>query len=201
VDFSPDGKTWTFTLRPKLRFSDGTPLDARAVKVQLRSLAPFEESVPREFPVRYYADMLGGFDGNSVITDVDAPAPRPSSSASEASVHAAFCATRDCRRSGSARRPRSKRTAGVQSAAGRSGPYCVAEWVHDDHITLPPTRSGTARSRLRQTVIVRDIPDQSTSVLSMKRGDIDMLIDPRPDDARDLARNPASRLYQQRATT
>ena len=72
---SPDGKTWTFALQPKLRFSDGTPLDARAVKFNFDRWRDSKNPYRGNFPFGYYADMLGGFDRDSVITAVDAPAP------------------------------------------------------------------------------------------------------------------------------
>jgi peptide/nickel transport system substrate-binding protein len=78
-----------------------------------------------------------------------------------------------------------------------SGPYLVAEWVKDDHLTLTanPTFAGPAPAYA--TVIVRDIPDQSSAVLSMQKGDIDLLTDPRPDDAKSLATQSGITLYKQ----
>ena len=193
---SPDGKTWTFALQPKLRFSDGTPLDARAVKFNFDRWRDSKNPYRGNFPFGYYADMLGGFDRDSVITAVDAPAP------TTVVLHLKHPFTpllRDVALSpfgiGSPAAI-AKDAQAFNQLPVASGPYEVAEWVHDDHITLLANPSWSGPAPAYTTVVVRDIPDQSTSVLSMKRGDIDMLIDPRPDDARDLAKQSGIRLYE-----
>jgi len=192
---SPDGTTWTFTLQPKLVFSDGTPLDAKAVKFNFDRWRDSRNPYRGNFPFGYYADMLGGFDRDSIITAVDAPTPVT------VVVHLKHPFT-------PLLRDMELASLGIGSPAAiakdpqafnqlpvASGPYAVAEWVHDDHITLTANPSWAGPKPAYATVIVRDIPDQSTSVLSMKRGDIDMLIDPRPDDARDLATQTGISLY------
>nr|MDQ6929948.1 ABC transporter substrate-binding protein [Candidatus Eremiobacteraeota bacterium] len=70
---SADGKTWTFTLRKGLKFSDGTPVDARAVKFNFDRWRLPTNPNHRNDPYVYYATMFGGFPG--VITDVRAPNP------------------------------------------------------------------------------------------------------------------------------
>jgi peptide/nickel transport system substrate-binding protein len=80
-----------------------------------------------------------------------------------------------------------------------SGPYTVTEWVRDDHITLGanPTYNGRLPKPAYQTVVIRDIPDQATSVLSIEKGDIQMLTDPRPDDAKTMATQPGITIARQ----
>jgi peptide/nickel transport system substrate-binding protein len=80
-----------------------------------------------------------------------------------------------------------------------SGPYAVAEWVRDDHITLTanPSYNGPLSKPAFGTVVIRDIPDQATSVLSLEKGDIAMLTDPRADDAKTLAAQPGIRIVNQ----
>ena len=80
-----------------------------------------------------------------------------------------------------------------------SGPYEVAEWVRDDHITLVANPKWAGPKPAYQTVIIRDIPDQATSVLSIQKGDIDMLTDPRPDDAKALTAQPGLTVDEQPA--
>jgi peptide/nickel transport system substrate-binding protein len=73
----------------------------------------------------------------------------------------------------------------------------VAEWQRDDHITLVANPRFPGPKPAFPTVIVRDIPDQATSVLSIEKGDIDMLTDPRPDDAKALAGQSGLRVAEQ----
>jgi peptide/nickel transport system substrate-binding protein len=71
---SPDGKTWTFTLRPQARFTDGTPADAAAVKFNFDRWRLKNDPYRGTFPYEYYASQFGGFPG--IILDVRAPNAR-----------------------------------------------------------------------------------------------------------------------------
>jgi len=192
---SPDGKTWTFVLAPRLKFSDGTPLDAKAVKFNFDRWQQSKNAYRGNFPFGYYASMFGGFDGKSAIAGVDAPNPTtvmirlkaPSAPLLHDLAMPSFAI-------GSPTAIAKGAEAFNQLPVG-SGPYVVAEWAHDDHITLTANPSFAGTKPAYGTVVVRDIPDQSTSVLSMKKGDIDMLIDPRPDDAKDLGTTAGIALY------
>jgi oligopeptide transport system substrate-binding protein len=55
---SPDGLTYTFTLRPNLKFSDGTPLTAQDVAYSInRTLSPATQS-----PVTNYLSLIKDYD-------------------------------------------------------------------------------------------------------------------------------------------
>ena len=77
---SKDGKHWTFTLNPGLKFSDGTPLDAAAVKFNFDRWRLKNDPYHGNFPYGYYASQFGGFPG--AIVDVEAPV------AEQSGVHA-----------------------------------------------------------------------------------------------------------------
>ena len=193
---SPDAKTWTFALRPGMKFTDGTPLDAAAVKFNFDRWRLTKDPDRGSFPYGYYASMFGGFDGDSIITGVDAP------NASTVAIHLKHAFTPMLRDLAMPSFAIGSPTAIKASGQGfeqmpvSGGPYKLAEWVHDDHITLVANDDwyGSPKPAYK-TVVIRDIPDQSTSVLSMKKGDIDMLIDPRPDDAKDLGTQPGITIY------
>src|SRR5476649_2089517 len=68
----------------------------------------------------------------------------------------------------------------------------------DDHISLTANPLWSPAPAY-DTVIVRDIPDQATSVLSLQKGDIDVLTDLRPDDAAMLSKQPGIAVYEQPA--
>jgi peptide/nickel transport system substrate-binding protein len=192
---SRDGKSWNFKLKTGLKFSDGTPLDAQAVKFNFDRWRVTKNH--GNFSYAYWASQFGGFDQKSEVADVRALAAdrvtmrlrtpfgpflrnlaMPSFAIGSPSVIM-----------------RDPQGFGLKPVA--SGPYVVAEWVKDDHITLTANPNWEGGKVAYATVIVRDIPDQSTSVLSMKKGEIDILVDPRPDDARDLARQKGIALYRQ----
>ena len=194
---SRDGKTWTFTLAPGLRFSDGTPLDAAAVKFNFDrwrdSKNPYRGT---NVPFGYYASMFGGFDDQSAIRSVSTRGARivaihlkaPFSPLLRDLAMPSFAI-------GSPAAIVKLGTDAFNQAPVASGPYVLGDWEHDDHITLQASPTWRGPKPAYRTVIVGDVPDQSTSVLAMKKGDVDMLLDPRPDDARDLESQPGVRLY------
>jgi len=189
------GLNWTFTLKKGLKFSDGTPIDAAAVKFNFDRWRLTKNPYHQNYPYGYYADMFGGFPG--LIKDVATPnaqtvvftltrplgpflrdlAMPPFAIASPSAVR------RDL--------------AGFGTRPVGYGPYVLKEWVKDDHITLAANPTWQGVKPVYTTVIVRDIPDQATSVLEMQRGGIDVLTDPRPDDAVQLAKQSGITVYQQ----
>jgi peptide/nickel transport system substrate-binding protein len=139
--------------------------------------------------------MFGGFDRDSAIAGVDAPRP-------------ATLVIRLKTPFGPLLRDLAMPPFGIGSPAAierdaeafsqkpvASGAYQVLEWDHDDHILLTANPRFAGPKPAYRTIYIRDIPDQSTSVLSMRKGDVDMLIDPRPDDAKALAAQRDVRLY------
>ena len=149
------------------------------------------------FPYAYYASMFGGFDGASTIADVRtrggdtvvftlrtplAPFLRDVALASFSIAEPAAV-------------ERDPVAFGTQPVG--SGPYMVQEWAKDDHMTLVANPHWKGAPPAYGTVVIRDIPDQSTSVLALKSGDVDLLVDPRPDDAKDLQKAPGIRVYEQ----
>ncbi len=181
------GTAWTFSLRPKATFSDGTPADAAAVKFNFDRWRLTNDPNRGNFEYSYYADMFGGFPG--VIRSVTVTSP---TTVVLGLSHAFAPFLRDIAMAPFAIGSPTAIKADAQAFGLKpvgSGPYAVGEWVRDDHITLTanPTYNGPLGKPAYQTVIIRDIPDQATSVLSIEKGDIQMLTDPRADDAKTLA--------------
>lgn len=194
---SGDGKTWTFDLKPNLVFSDGTPLDAAAVKFNFDRWRLRSSPAHGNFAYPYYVSVFGGFPG--LITGMRVVSPTR--------VVFTLASPR-----GSFLHDIAEQSFGIGSPAAinadpkgfdlkpvGSGPYQLAEWVRDDHITLVANPKWSGGKVGYQTVIIRDIPDQATSVLSIQKGDIDMLTDPRPDDAKTLASQQGIAIAQQPA--
>ncbi|MBV9402643.1 MAG: ABC transporter substrate-binding protein [Candidatus Eremiobacteraeota bacterium] len=193
---SPDGRHWTFVLRKGLKFSDGTPVDAAAVKWNFDRWRLTNNPNHGNDTYQYYAAMFGGFPG--IITDVAAPnsstvsftLARPLAPFLHDLAMPSFAI-------GSPAAIRASHEAFARQPVGY-GPYTLAEWVKDDHITLQANALFQSSAKpAYSTIIIRDIPDQATSVLSLQKGDVDVLTDPRPDDALQLAKQKGITIYQQ----
>jgi peptide/nickel transport system substrate-binding protein len=202
---SADGLRWTFELRPNARFSDGTPADAAAVKFNFDRWRL--QHAPQHGPYTYgmWLSMFGGYSDDpknpGVVRDVIVESPtrvtfvlfNPSGTFLRNVAMPSFAI-------GSPAAITRDPVAFEQRPIG-SGPYTVREWVRDDHITLDanPHYTGPLGAPKVQTVVIRDIPDQATSVLSIEKGEIDMLTDTRSDDAKLLAAQPAVAIVRQPA--
>lgn len=186
---SPDGTRWTFHLRPGAKFSDGTPADAAAVKFNFDRWRLQHDPYHGAFNYAYWVSEFGGFSDDpknpGVVRDVIVDSP----------LQVTFVLTRP---SGTFLRNLAMQSFAIGSPAAikrdplafeqhpiGSGPYLLREWLRDDHITLDANHgyTGLLRRASIQTVVIRDIPDQATSVLSIQKGELSMLTDVRSDDA------------------
>jgi peptide/nickel transport system substrate-binding protein len=197
------GRRFTFTLRPNAKFSDGTPADAAAVKFNFDRWRLQNDPAHGAFSYAYWVSEFGGFSddpknpGSVKDVIVDAPnrvtfvLPHPSGTFLRNVAMQAFMI-------GSPTAIEADPRAFEQHPVG-SGPYVLREWLRDDHITLDanPAYTGPMPVPKIKTVVIRDIPDQATSVLSIEKGELSMLTDPRPDDAAMLAQSDKIRIVRQ----
>jgi peptide/nickel transport system substrate-binding protein len=182
---SRDGKTWTFELVPGLVFSDSTPLDAAAVKFNFDRWRLRSHPSHGTYSYSYYAANFGGFPG--LISDVRAPTQtrvvisltKPLGPFLRDIAEAPFGI-------GSPRAIAADPDA-YESAPVGSGPYAVAEWVRGDHVTLRANPRYAGPKPGYGTVVLRAVPVWAHGVRALRRGEVDVLTDPRPADAEALA--------------
>ena len=83
---SAGGKSWTFTLRKGVKFSDGTPFNAAAVCANFNRWYNFTGSFQNPSATYYWQTVFGGFKTydpksgapkGSLFKSCKAPAPRP----------------------------------------------------------------------------------------------------------------------------
>ncbi|MBV8491747.1 MAG: ABC transporter substrate-binding protein [Candidatus Eremiobacteraeota bacterium] len=193
---SPDGRIWTFTLKQGLKFSDGTPVDAEAVKFNFDRWRLLSNPYHGDFSYPYYATMFGGFPG--LITDVQAPASdtliftlaRPFAPFLHDLAMPNFAI-------GSPRAIRNDLSGFGLHPVGW-GPYTLTAWVKQQYIKLAANPDYEVRPEYR-TVIVLDVPDQATTVNDMERERVDVVTNPGPKDIDVLSHVPGVTIYYEPA--
>lgn len=175
---SDDGLTWDFTLDENAVFTDGTPVDAAAIKANVEHLQdPDTGSSTGYLAVQQVEE----------VEVVDA-------------THARFHLSRpDAALLESLAQP----WVAIQSPAGiergmdenclapiGSGPYVVSEWVKQDHITLernadyatPPTGfEALGEGEAIPTLTWRFIPDATARFAALQSGEVDIIDNPLPE--------------------
>lgn len=158
-DTSADGKTVTFHLRPGVKFSDGTDLDAAAVALNLDRAMHLPES--RRKSEVAALDTVDVVDPLTVRLNLKNPfAPLIAQLSDRAGLVASPKALQN--------------PAGFDQAPACSGPFKMAERVIQDHITLvrDPTYWDAGRIHIDR-VEFRIIPDPAVRLANLRAGDLD----------------------------
>jgi peptide/nickel transport system substrate-binding protein len=185
IAVSPDGKTYTFTLRDGVRFHNGAPLTSREVVwTWERFLDP-----KGAWPCRSY------FDGTRQvkITSVEAASPTQVvfQLAAPFGAFLSLMARSDCDGAGIAH-PDSVGPDGTWSKAIGTGPFKLAEWRRGQFVELARNEDYAARSepadglagakapkldRIRLAIV----PDPATAKAAIQSGNLDLWpsIDPK----------------------
>ncbi len=201
---SPDGKTYTFTLRKGVKFHDGTDFNANAVVFSIGRMMkdrklkffgqgwdiPAQERTPEYWVSMEMDDTIGSITATGEYTVVF----------KLKRVEAPFLANMgmDFADIISPTAFLKNPTEFLRSPIG-TGPFKFVKWVKDDRIVLAKNESYWDKSGgpYLDQVIFRSIPENSVRFLELKTGNIDICQFPNPADL-DLARkDPNIKLFSQ----
>jgi peptide/nickel transport system substrate-binding protein len=195
--FDRAGTKWVFVLRHDVKFQDGTPFDAAAVKFNVDRWRLKDNPYHKWGDFTYYESQFGGFPG--VISDVKVLAPdkvefdfsKPSAPLLANLAMPSFAMSS----------PTAIKNEGEQYAQQPvgTGPYQLAEWVKDDHITLKAFDGYWGPKAKIATVILKDIPTPDSSLLSLQKGEIDGWEYPTPESLPQIEKDPSLTVYHQPA--
>lgn len=166
---SPDGLTWTFKLRQGVKFHDGTPFDAEAVKFN------FDRIVNPATKSQYAVFILGPYESSRVID----------ASTVELKLKSKYGRLLSALASGGLAMvsPAAAKQYGedyAQHPVG-TGPFKFQEWVQNDHVTLvrnPDYQWASGRDTHQgpaylDQVRIQIIPEAGTLTAGLLSGQID----------------------------
>lgn len=174
---SDDGLSWEFTLRDDVAFTDGTPLDAEAVKVNVEHL----KDPATQSSTGYLA--LGKVDRVEVVDEQVARfvLSSPDSALLE-SLTQPWTAIESP--AGLAR----GMDENCQAPIG-TGPFIVDEWVKQDHVSLvrnddyssAPADAAHEGPAYLEAIDWRFVPDSASRYAALQAGQVDVIDNPQPD--------------------
>jgi peptide/nickel transport system substrate-binding protein len=173
-DISPDGLDWTFQLRDDVHFSDGSKLDAAAVKFSFDRLIKLNSGA--------YASFFGPLKSAEVVDPLTVRLTLSEPYVPFLSVLATY--------GGGIVNPKviDNEKAGDLAAdylaanmAG-SGPYVLKEWTRGQQLVLEADPKYWGAKPTLQQIIFRSIPEESAIRLALTRGDVDLSLTELPTD-------------------
>jgi ABC-type transport system substrate-binding protein len=173
-DRSSDGLTWTFTLRQNVKFSDGTPFDAAAVKFSFDRLLS-----PNTFRVQ--PGVLGGKAGIDHVDVVDDSHVKFTLKAPLAPFAAAVSQTDAAIVSPASVSVVPNSPAVIARPVG-TGPYKFVERAAGDHITLAANKDYWGRKPSYDTQIYKIVPEAASREALVKSGGVDIMALPPAND-------------------
>jgi peptide/nickel transport system substrate-binding protein len=179
---SEDGRTWTFHLRPGIRFHDGTPLDADAVAFSLRRM--IDDDNPWVFGARPYEqsyqmiESVEPLDSHTVRFQLAHPsavflanlAMFPASIVSPTAV-------------------KERGEAFARNPVG-SGPFRFTLWEPDQRIVLRANFDYWDGPPGIDTLVFKQVTENPVRTQQLMRGEIDLADNLRPADRELLAEAP-----------
>jgi peptide/nickel transport system substrate-binding protein len=183
---APDDKTLELKLHPGVKFQDGEPFDAAAVRFSLDRIADIDPATNKPYPVgdsrRLNSAFASNFGPLASVEIVDPATVRIHLSQPDSGLLGNLGTLQMVP-------PRYYAQVGDAGFALRpigTGPFKFVEWVKDDHITLAanPDYWNSPRGKpLVAKVIFRPIPDSATRISELATGGIQIMEDLPPDQA------------------
>ncbi len=182
--------TWEFTLRPNVKFHDGTPLTADDVKATIeRNLAPGRTVVTPGFTTIDSVQAAGPLTVR-IITKKPDPLIPVRMAQMGAQILPARAATE------AAAKELARRPIG-------SGAYRFVEWVKDERLVMEANREWwgwEGRAPGFDRVIWRAIPEDSSRLIALDKGEADIVTNVPPDQIKNIEQGRLTRVVSVPAT-
>ncbi|PZV05185.1 MAG: ABC transporter substrate-binding protein [Leptolyngbya sp.] len=192
---SADGKTWTFKLRPGVKFQDGTDFNAEAVKFNVERW--WDASHPQGYRnagkiYEIWSQVFGGFKGTpdsivQSVTVVDSTTVQIKLKQPFAAFPNAIAAAYFGMASPTAVKKAGAKYGTPGSLAVGTGPFVFKEWRTGDRIVLEknPTYWRSGFPKVNQLVI-RFVADPAARLAQLRAGQIDFTVDLAPDQKKEI---------------
>jgi peptide/nickel transport system substrate-binding protein len=168
---STDGLSYTFTLRQNVKFSDGTPFNAEAVKFSLDRLAS-----PTTFKAQ--PGVLAGIKDVQVVDQLHV----------KIDLKTAFAPFLDAltQAGGAITSPKAIEQYGNSATTivhpVGTGPYVLSEYVKGDHLTFTENKDYWGKKPGYTTQIFKIVPEAANRESLVKAGQADVAFNPPPND-------------------
>jgi len=169
-EVTPDGKVWTFKLRPGVKFHDGSPLNAAAVKYS------FERQFKKDHPhysARFarWASKFGDMTGADAIDDMTVrlnfTVAQPALLQNLA-IYVGYVVSQAAA---------SANPQGFSTNPSGTGPYKFVRWEKNNLIELARNDAYWGGPAKVERVVVRVIPENDVRLLALQKGEIHLTDD------------------------
>lgn len=178
--------TWTILLRAGLKFSNGEPLDADAVKFSIERM----QSADLKSPIR------GWWTGFKTIEVTDARTLKITTTAADPLFRARMTLLAPVP-------PKYVREAGDSAFARKpvgSGPYRLVDWRRDDAVVLEINPNYAGQKPAIDRVVFRVVPEELSRVAALQTGEADVIAGMSPTQAVGLEMSPDARVERAAST-
>ena len=192
-DVSPDATSYTFKLRKDVKFHDGTPFNAQAVKFT------FDHIVDPNTKSKSAAGSLGPYQETQVVDDYTAKVVFKSANAAFMNEAAGFGMVS----------PTAVQKFGADSGHNPvgTGPFKFKEYIVGQHVTVErnpdynwgptPLRTGPPQVK---TVVFRILADPGTRFNALKTGEIQLAPNINPQDIQSIKSDSTFKVYNVAST-
>ncbi len=186
-DVSPDGLTWTFHLRDDVKFADGTPLDANAVKFSFDRLMKIKQGPSDAFPTLESVTVVDPYTVQFKLNKVFPPFLSTLATNGGSIVNPAVMKHEKDGDMGQN---------WLATHTEGSGPYQVAEWQPSQYIKLKANAGYWGGKPKLDTILVKTIKDPSAQRMALEKGDIDIAENIPVDQIEELKKNPEINVFE-----
>jgi peptide/nickel transport system substrate-binding protein len=186
---SPDGKTYTFTLRRNVRFASGNPLTSADVKWSFDRVRYIKGNAA--FLLDGVQDVLAP-DPDTVVIQLDAPRPAilPILSSPVLGAVDSKVAMQNGADAGPDAKQKDQAENYLNTHSAGSGPYIMESHTPNQEIVLVKNLTHWRGAPPISRIVIRNVQEPATEELLLKKGDLEIAWGIGPDEARSLRTAP-----------